>query len=550
MPVISLNWSELEKLVGADREAIIKKLPMIGCSIERVCDEQIDVEFFPNRPDLYSIEGIARALRGFLDIERGYKNYTVKKGKWKIHVDPSVKGVRPRIVGCVVKNLKLTDEVVKSLIELQEDLHWTIGRNRRKMAIGLHDLDRFSFPLKYTAVSGNFSFIPLDCNNKMSVSQILKEHPKGIEFGFILENKDKYPMIIDSEGDAISFPPIINAEKTRITERTRNLFIDVTGFDENVDRALNILATMLSDRGGVIESVEVIYPEKSFFTPDLSPKTMEVKKSEIYSLLGFKISDDELKVSLERMRFGVNKITEKTIKVKIPPYRADIMHEWDIIEDIAIGYGYDRIKPEYPRTITIGESHAWNDIKEIIREIMIGLGFLEVITFTLSNERVQYEFVNRKAMPWKDYVPVMHPLTEDHTIIRTDILPKLLELLSFNKHYPMPQKIFEIGDVVVNLHNELRVCGCITHFKANFAEIRSIVQALMRELNLNWDVEESDDGAFIEGRQAKIIVNGKEIGIFGEINPEVLERFRLTNPVVAFEINLTKIFESDLKEIL
>jgi len=548
VPVISLDVKELERLVGVDINSIIEKLPMIGCSIERITDETVDVEFFPNRPDLYSIEGVARALRGFLDIEKGYKDYNVVKGNWKIYVDPSVKDVRPRIAGCVVKNIKLTDEVIKSLIELQEDLHWTIGRNRRKMAIGLHDFDKFRFPLRYTAVDGSFSFVPLDFSKEMTVREILDSHPKGLEFGFILEGKTKYPMIIDSDGDAISFPPIINAEKTRITEDTRNIFIDVTGFDENVDRALNILATMLADRGGVIESVDIVYQDRKITTPDLSPKIMKIRKNEVFSLLGFEMDDKEIKTSLERMRFGV-KIMNNEIEVKIPPYRADIMHEWDIIEDIAIGYGYDRIEPRYPRTNTIGESHIWNDLKDIVREIMIGLGFLEVITFTLTNEKIQYKFMNREGKPWDDYVPVMHPLTEEHTIIRTDLLPKLLELLSLNKHYPMPQRIFEIGDVVVGLKNELKLCACITHAKANFAEIRSVIQSLMKELNLEWDVSESADNAFIKGRRADIIVKGKNVGVFGEIHPEVLERFKLSNPVVAFEINLTKIFDLEKKII-
>ena len=544
MPVITLYWDELERLVGADRETILKRLPMLGCDIERVEEDHIDVEFFPNRPDLYSVEGVVRALKGFLDIELGYKHYEVKHGDWRIYVDPSVLAVRPKIAGCVVKCLKMSDEVIRSLMEVQEDLHWTIGRNRRKMAIGVHDLSKVNFPLTYKAVDSSFAFVPLDFNRIMTVKEILREHPKGRQFSFILAGKDRYPMIVDAKGEAISFPPIINAEKTRVTETTTDLFIDVTGFDENVDKALNILATMLADRGGVVESVEIIYPDRSYRTPDLSPRRMKVSKSEIEGLLGFKLSDDEIKLALEMMRFGVEKIDDRFVEVLIPPYRADIMHEWDVIEDIAIGYGYDRIKPEYPQTNTIGLTHPWNEIKEVAREIMIGLGFLEVITFTLTNERIQYDYMRRnRPKPWEGYVPVMHPLTEDHTIIRTDILPKLLEVLSQNKHHPMPQRIFEVGDVVVGMKNRLRLAACVTHSKANFAEIRSIIQAVMRELDVQWEVEDSEDEAFIEGRRADVIVGDRKVGVFGEIHPEVLERFELVNPVVGFEIDLTEIFD-------
>jgi phenylalanyl-tRNA synthetase beta chain len=544
MPVVTLYWDELERLVGVDREVIIQKLPMIGCDIERVSDDHIDVEFFPNRPDLYSVEGVARALRGFLDIELGYKHYKVKKGDWKVYVDKSVLDIRPRIRCCVVKGLKMSDEVIRSLMEIQEDLHWTIGRNRRRMAIGVHDLSKIEFPLTYKAVSGDFSFVPLDFDKVMTVEEILREHPKGKQFAFILEGKDKYPMIVDAKGEAISFPPIINAEKTRVTEKTTDLFIDVTGFDEYVDKALNILATMLADRGGILESVEVVYPDKTYVSPDLNPKKMEVRKEEIYGLLGFKLSDSDIKLALERMRFGVEEIDNEKVVVLIPPYRADIMHEWDVIEDIAIGYGYERIEPEYPKTTGIGLSHKWNDLREVVKEIMIGLGYLEVITFTLTNERVQYDYMRRKRPePWKGYVPVMHPLTEDHTIIRTDLLPKLLEVLAVNKHHPMPQRIFEVGDVVVGMKNRLKLACCSTHSKANFAEIRSVVQAVMRELDVKWDVKESDDPAFIEGRRANVVVDGKVVGVFGEVHPEVLEKFDITNPVVGFELDLTEIFD-------
>ncbi|MDI3496637.1 phenylalanine--tRNA ligase subunit beta [Archaeoglobus sp.] len=543
MPVVTLYWDELERLVGADRDTILSRLPMLGCDIERVEDDHVDVEFFPNRPDLYSVEGVARALRGFLGIEKGLKSYSAVKGEWKITVEESVLAVRPRIVGCVVKGIRMTDEVIRSLMEVQEDLHWTIGRNRRKMAIGVHDLSKVYFPLRYKAVDANFSFVPLDFDREMTVAEILKEHPKGKAYAFILEGKDSYPMIVDSKDEVISFPPIINAEKTRVTEKTTDLFIDVTGFDENVDRAIAILACMLADRGGRIESVEVVYPDHVELTPNLDVRFMEVDIDEVNSLLGLSLSAEEIKEALEKMRFSCE-IEGERLKVGIPPYRADIMHEWDVIEDVAIGYGYENITPEIPPTLTFGRTHPWNDIRSLAKEIMIGLGFTEVITFTLTNEAVMYEKMRRKGEPWKDYVPVMHPLTTEHTILRTSLLPKLLELLSYNKHHEMPQMVFEVGDVVVNSKNRLHLAACITHSRANFSEIRSYVQAVMRELDLTWEVRESDDDAFIDGRRAEIVVDGKAVGVFGEVHPEVLEGFELTMPVSAFEIDLSAFFDT------
>ncbi|NOY11593.1 MAG: phenylalanine--tRNA ligase subunit beta [Archaeoglobi archaeon] len=545
MPVVTLYWDELERMVGESREKILEKLPMLGCDIERVEDDHVDVEFFPNRPDLYSVEGVARALKGFMDIEFGYIDYTVKEGNWKIYVEEAVLDVRPRIVGCVVRNINVDEELLRSIIQIQEDLHWTIGRNRRKMAIGIHDLEKVNFPLRYTAVDSSFSFVPLDFKEEMSVAEILEKHPKGVEYAHILEGKDSYPMIIDARDEVISFPPIINAEKTRVKEGTSSLFIDVTGFDENVDKALKILAAMFADRGGVVEGVEVIYPDRTEITPDMSPERMVVKKEEIFSLLGFRLSDEEIKLALGRMRYGFE-IGQDEVEVLVPPYRADIMHPWDVIEDIAIGYGYERIPVNYPSTPGIGREHEWNYLRDVVKEIMIGLGFTEVITFTLTNERVMYEYMNRKAEEWKDYVPVMHPLTEEHTILRTHIMPKLVELLKYNRHEAMPQRIFEVGDVVVGMKNRLKLAACITHSRANFAEIRSVVQAVMHELDLKWEVKESDDGAFVKGRRADIVVNGKRVGVFGELHPEVLERFEITMPVVGFELDLSELFDTGL----
>jgi phenylalanyl-tRNA synthetase beta chain len=543
MPVITLYWEELERMVGVSRERILERLPMLGCDIEKVEEEFIDVEFFPNRPDLYSVEGVARALKGFLDVEPGLKEYSVSDADWRLEVRESVLDVRPRIVACVVRDIEISDELIRSLMQIQEDLHWTIGRKRRKMAIGVHDLSKVYFPLRYEGVTSDFSFNPLDWEEELTVREILAKHPKGVEYGFILEGKERFPMIIDSRDEAVSFPPIINAEKTRVTEETTDLFIDVTGFDNNVDKALNILAAMFHDRGGKIQRVEIRYPGRIERTPDLEPKEFSVEKEEINGLLGLKLSDKEIVKALERMRFGVE-ADGKVFRVKIPAYRADIMHPWDVIEDIAIGFGYDRIEPIYPQTNTVGLTHPWFESRDLVREIMLGLGFLEVITFTLTNEKLQYEYMNRKARVWDDFVPLQHPLTAEHTIVRTSVLPSLLEVLSLNKHHPMPQKIFEVGDVVVEKQNRLKVSAAVTHSKASFSEIRSVVQAFMNELGWEWEAVESSEKAFIPGRGADILVRGGIVGSFGEVHPEVLERFELINPVAGFEVDLTMLLDT------
>ncbi len=537
MPVVTLYFDELERMVGVSREKIIDALPMIGSDIERIEEDHIDVEFFPNRPDLYSVEGVARALRGIFGIEKGFREYITLNAGYTLNVDRSVEKVRPYISGMVIRGIKLTDEVIRSLIELQEDLHWTIGRNRRRVAIGIHDLSVIEFPLKYTTVDENFSFIPLDYSYDMTVREILEYHEKGIEYGFILKDADRYPIILDANNEVLSMPPVINCERTRVTESTTDLFIDVTGMDESVDRALNIIAVMLADRGGTIYTVDIVEGDRVRTTPDLSGREMEVTFTDVYELIGTELGKDDIRDALERMRFDV-KMDENRITVRIPPYRADIMHPWDVIEDIAIGYGYDKLTPEYPSVSTVGVSHPWEDFKEALREIMTGLGYLEVLTFTLSNERIQYRWMRRNE---KNCVRVMHPISEDHTIIRTDLLPSLLNILSMNRHRALPQRIFEVGEVVEDFRNRLRLCAVTVHSEASFSEIRGVIERVMKEMGVEFDIDNGSDGAFIEGRCGKVMVEGREIGVFGEIHPEVLENFDLVNPVVGFEIEADRI---------
>ncbi|MDW7727051.1 MAG: phenylalanine--tRNA ligase subunit beta [Candidatus Methanoperedens sp.] len=531
MPVISLDYKDLEELSGMDKNTIIERIPMMGCDIERIEDDHIDIEFFPNRPDLYSVEGVTRAVRGFLGKESGLRQYKVTPSEIEITKDEGIDKIRPYIVSAVVRNVRFTSRSIESLMALQESMHWALGRNRKKISIGVHDLSKITPPFRYIAQDPGFKFVPLDFKEPMSMSEILEKHPKGVKFAFILEELEKYPLILDANDKVVSFPPIINGELTRVTEKTTDLLIEITGLDHAVSTALNIVVTALAERGGKIESVTINGKQ----APDLEPGRMKLNSSEVEELIGLTLTDEEIISYLGKMRFGAVKSGDG-IEVLIPSYRSDILHTWDLIEDIGIAYGYDKIKPELPATSAIGTAHPVSELRDSLREIMVGLGYYDVMPFTLSSERLQFDMMRREKPD--GITRILYPISEDHTIVRSTILPNLLEILSINRHREQPQRIFEAGEVIVDCQNRLHLGAVAIHPQANFTEIQSVVDAVMRERRITYEVKESDDPAFLEGRRAGIIIDGSKVGVFGELHPEVISNFGMEHPVIGFELEL------------
>jgi len=547
LPVISLNQKRFSKLLGKKLSVkeISENLPWIGLDIEEVGADYVRVEYNPNRIDFSSHVGVARALKGILEIELGTPKYEVNFGKIVLNVDRSVSEVRPYIVGAVVRNLKLDDETVKELMEMQEDLHWGVGRNRRKVSIGVHNLDAVKPPFTYTTADPDEArFVPLDKAEEMTLREILGKHEKGVAFRHLIDWASRYPLLIDRDGDVLSMPPIINGELTRVSEKTRNLFIDVTGTDWNaVNKGLNVLLTALVDMGGQIESVTVKYPTREFVSPDLTPQRMKFRVKYANRLLGLKLSDEEVIECLRKCRLEVAKAENGVLEVVIPPYRIDILHEVDLVEEVAIGYGYYRLKPALPPTRTTGEQHPISILANAARKIMIGLGFTEVMNFILTNETAHYLKMRLKL---GRVVRLANPVSAEYSITREWLLPGLMKNLSDNKHESYPQRLFEVSDVIiVDLRRETRsqrrlhLAAVSAHANTNYTEIRSVTDALLANLGLEeWKVKEAKHASFLNGRTAQILHKNRRIGVLGEIHPEVLENFELENPVAAFEINL------------
>jgi len=558
MPTIEVERRDFEALLGlelpGDMEELDDMLAYVKGEVKHIDEQEIHIEVKDsNRVDLLSVEGLARALRGFLSLEKGLKDYVIAgSSDVNVQVDSKLKNIRPYIGCAVVKGIKFTDMMIRGVMRLQDKLDQTYGRNRRRISIGLYDFDLISPPLRYSvARPEQVSFVPLGFGEKMTLSEILEKHPKGIEYGHIVRSHAVWPLLSDSKDKVLSFPPVINSNDLgRITENTRNVLIEVTGTsNETVLNSLNMMVTSLADRGGKIFTAKVHYPykeQKNVVTPQLETKTMRIDLADMNRLFGFKITLKEATVLLGKAGYGIGRTRKNSIAVKIPCYRIDIMHPVDIAEDIAIAYGYNKIKPRWQRLPTTGSTSSQTQFRDLAREIMVGLGFQETLTFTMTNPETLQTKMNKKR---EKVVEIANPRMVTLTCLRNWLLPSLLEFLSHNTHVEYPQKIFEAGQAVIfdekaetKTQNIAKLACVSTHPNANFTEIKSCLDALFLNIGLKqWKIRENTHSSFISGRTATIHFKNREIGIIGEIHPQVLNNFELKSPASAFEINLEEI---------
>lgn len=544
MPVLTLYKYRVEEILGRkiDIDELERWLPWLALDIEDKGVDYIKIEYNPNRPDYGTPQGITRALKGILGIELGPPKYTVHESDIEVHVDPSVAKVRPYILCALVREIDLRDDYLEEIIEFQEDLHMGIGRNRRKMAIGLHDADKIKYPVKYTTVSEDFSFIPLEYDEELSIKQILNIHPKGIKYSYIYEGIENYPIILDENDTVLSFPPIINGIYTQLTPETRNIFIDVTGTDLNIlSQTINLLTTTFADYGGKIYEVKIFYPDGSVINaPSLEYKNIKVTPTYVNSLLGINLPLETIIESIKKARLGVVSYSEDEIEVVVPPYRVDIMHPVDIVEDVLIGYGLWRIDPKLPSISTVGRLDDFNNFKDKLSILMVGQGFQEVINSVLTNPDEQFTKMNIDA---RDYVEVEAPKSRLYNILRRWLIPRLLTNLYRSKDEEYPQKLFEVGEVIYiqdkEILEETHLAAVIAGSKQDYTVIKSVMDGLMESLGLSdYVVVEIKHPSFIPGRVGGIVVDGEDIGIIGEIHPSVILNFQLSIPVSAFELNV------------
>jgi len=521
-------------------EELEEKATSLGTPVEELNHDTFVIEVLPNRPDLLSEQGFARALNSFLGY-KSLKEYKVYNSNETVIIEKSVKDVRPFTACAIVKDLKLDEEKIKEIIQLQEKLHLTLGRQRKKLAIGIYPFEKIKTPIRYLALNPNkIRFKPLGSNILMNAEEILSKHDTGKVYAHLLDDKEKYPLFIDSNDVILSMPPIINSQDAgEVTLKTKDVFIECSGSDFNVlNKCLNIIVTSLDDMGGKIYSMKLKYGNKMFITPNLKNNEIKLNVDNVNKLLGLNLKENEIKKYFERMNINYNK------KAIVPCYRIDIMHEYDLIEEIAIAYGYENFNPELPNIFTIGEENKFEYFKNKISEFLIGLSLIESNSYNISNEINE----NKNMLLKNNLIILENSLNNDYNALRFNIIPSLLRILKENKHNEYPQRIFEIGKTFskdkseTNASEKDKLGIVLCENKITFTDIKQILDSLFLNLNKQYYLEELKHPSFIEGRCGKIIFNEKEIGHIGEINPEVLDNFEIEMPVIALEIDLNFIF--------
>jgi len=541
MPVIELSYSRLQKLIGkVTKKQISDSLPFLGLDIESEDKDLVRIEYSPNRPDYSTDFGIALGLQGLLGIKTGAIKLTVKKSKnYSISVKPDVSKIRPFVTGIIAKNGKIDDKTIKQLMTMQEDLHFGIGRKRKKSSIGIHDLDKISFPLTYATASKNHKFIPLNSEKELSISEIIADTAPGRDYGHLLGQSSQVPIIIDSNKKTVSFPPIINAGITTVTTKTKNLFVEVTGINKaDAEDMLSVVATILQSAGFNLESVQISGAKNS--SAKLQERKISVDSSLINQTLGLELNTSKIISSLKKSRLNAI-LKGKKIICTIPAYRFDIFGPMDLVEEVALGYGIQNFEPTVSPSQTIGQTNPVSLKLKSLNQTMIGLGFLEALNSSLSSKRVLYDMTNRDS---KNIISVLDSKSQEHTILRDSILPGLIENLSRNIHESYPQKMFETGNVF-NLDNpiseKINLAVISAHRDANFTEIKSVLQTLLKiGFGISTQTKTVTNPSFKDGHCASIIFNGNIIGIIGEIDSTIVENYKIRVPVVGFEISLSK----------
>mgnify|MGYP003992255605 FL=1 len=541
MPVIELSYSRLQKLIGkVTKKQISDSLPFLGLDIESENKDLVRIEYSPNRPDYSTDFGIALGLQGLLGIKTGAIKLNVKKSnKYKISVKPEVSKIRPFVTGVVAKNGKIDDKTIKQFMTMQEDLHFGIGRKRKKSSIGIHDLDKISFPLVYTTTGRNHKFIPLSSEKDLSISEILEKTDVGKDYGKILGNSTKVPLILDANQQTVSFPPLINAAITTVTTKTKNLFVEVTGINkEDSEDMLSVVATILQKAGFTLETVQISGAKNS--SPKFEQKKIKINPTLINQILGLNITTSKIISSLKKSRLDAS-IKGKEIVCSIPAYRFDIFGPMDLVEETALGYGIQNLTPTMAPPQTLGQINSVSSQIKLLSQTMVGLGYLESLNSSLTSKRVLYDMTNRDTTK---IISVLDSKSQEHTILRDTVLPGLIENLSRNIHESYPQKMFETGTVFTldnPISEKTNLSSISAHKDANFTEIKSILQsALKTGFGIQIDTKTTSHPSFEEGRCASIIVNKKSVGIIGEINSKIIENYKIRVPVVGFEISLSE----------
>jgi phenylalanyl-tRNA synthetase beta chain len=562
MPVVDVDPDELRRFTGheeKDDDELLDDLFELGLEFEgETEDGLLQLEFEADRLDRLSVEGVARSLRYQYGDDSGVYVPPTNDPDWTIEVEESVPDERPYVTGAVIRGLDLDEQALDSLIQLQEKLHATMGRGRAKGAIGIHDLTMLKGQtrmegqrnsISYRGISpAEDSFVPLDSDAELTPEEVLADHPTGETYADLLDGYDRYPAIYDDLG-LFSFPPVINGRRTEVDTRSRELFVELTGTDQwTIDRMCNIICYALDARAATIERVSVEYPDRSLDRPDFTVEEKTVSHDRIERALGVDFDEREVVELLERAGLDAETEMEGALayRVSVPPYRTDVLHPVDIIDDIGRAYGFNELTPRYPGVGTIGGRHERSRHERAIRETLVGLGFEDLLNFHLVGRDENFDRMGLSpdgdALGAADPATIAEPYSREYEIVRTWALPSLLIVLENNTHRQYPQDLAEVGlaahvdtDENTNIAEERRVAGVLARTDASYEDAKSRVAALARAFGVELATPATDHPSFIEGRAVSVVLDGQPAGIIGELHPRVLVEHGLEVPAVGFE---------------
>ena len=583
MPVVDIDPDELRELTGREEksdEQLKDDLFNLGLEYEGDTDDGLmQLEFAPDRLDRLSVEGVARSLRYQYGEDRGLFVPDTNDADWKIQVDESVPEGRPYVTGAIIRDVNLDEEALESLIQLQEKLHATMGRKRAKAAIGIHDLtmikgqsyDSEGRPsISYRGVDPEGeTFVPLEADAEMTPADVLTDHETGRTYAELLDGFETYPAIYDELG-LFSFPPIINGRRTEVEPESRDLLVELTGTDQwTIDHICNIICYALSARGATIEEVEIEYADAAsaddsygpeLLRPDFSVRTKTLSHDRIETVLGVDLEAETVLDLFERS--GLSATVDDSAdaegdaaevgtayEVQIPPYRVDVLHPMDLVDDVGRAYGFNELDPRYPDVGTVGGRHERTRLEDAARASLIGLGFEDLLNFHMISAEANYDRLNIEpgsgVVGAGEPVEITGPYSEDYTQLRSWVLPSLLMVLENNTHRAYPQDLAEIGlaaavDETENTNvAEWRSIGAVlARHDATYEDAKARLAALCDDFDVDIETPATEHPSFISGRVADVVVDGETVGVIGEIHPQVLVEHDLELPVAAFELRL------------
>ncbi len=555
MPTISVIKTDLERLAGQPYT-----LPELEGALEtakaevKVEDEDhLRIQLKDtNRPDLWSSEGLARLLKGYRQGRHDpYPFFDADGTGDEVRVDSALKDIRPYIAAFTCRGIHVDEAALEQFIEAQEKLAENYGRGRSAVAIGIYDASDIVFPVHYDAVDPAATrFVPLESDGEMDLAQILREHPTGQTYAHLLRGFEKFPLIRDSRGEVLSMPPIINSQTLgRVEVGDTFLFCEATGTElDAILLATAIMAVNMADRGGEVSPVTVRYP---YNTPrgrdvrcpaDLTGP-IEVDLSEIRNISGAELEPNRIVDALHAMGYREVALKAEKVRARAAPYRDDILHAVDLIEDVIIGIGFDAFKPEMPRDFTVGKSAPQEDLSDRIRHLMVGCGFQEAFLPILGSRD---DLTARMRDPDASILEIQNPMSEYYSAIRHSLLPGLLHVESVSRRAIYPHRVFEVGEVAVlapkedyGSRTQIHLAATEAAAEANLSGIQSYLEAVAYYLNVEYTLTPVEHPTFLPGRAGEIRKNDQAYGIIGEIHPEVLETWGISVPVSVFEVNLT-----------